>query len=152
MALTDINAYLPLPHGIATSGQPTAEQFAEIRAAGYDAVINLAMPTSENWLADEAEVVAANDMDYVSLPVVWDYPSLADAEQLFEALNRYRGSDRPIWVHCALNLRVSALMYLYHRIYTEMSDLEATQYLNHVWRPNSVWQNYMEAVIELYGE
>ncbi len=150
MALTDINAYLSLPQGIATSGQPTVEQFAEIKAAGYEIVINLAMPTSENWLADEVEVVTGLGMEYVPLPVVWDYPSLGDAEQFFEVLTEAR--DRQVWVHCALNMRVSAMMYLYHRIYREMRDLEATQYLNQIWVPNDVWQNFMDAVIELYGE
>lgn len=150
MALTDINAYMLLPQGIATSGQPTVEQFAEIKAAGYEGVINLAMPTSENWLADEAEVVAGLGMEYAPLPVLWDYPSLGDAEQFFELMMQYR--DRPVWVHCALNMRVSAMMYLYHRIHRDMRDLEATQYLNKVWIPNGVWQNFMDAVIELYGE
>ena len=152
MALSDITAYLPLPHGITTSGQPTAEQFAEIRAEGYETVVNLAMPTSENWLPNEAEIVTAQGMDYVPLPVVWDYPSLADAEQLFEVLNEARSRNRPVWIHCALNMRVSAMMYLYHRLYREMSDREAAVYLNKIWQPNPVWQNYMDAVIELYGE
>ncbi len=150
MALTDINAYLLLPQGIATSGQPTVEQFGEIKAAGYEVVVNLAMPTSENWLTNEAEVVAGLAMEYVSLPVGWDYPGLGDAEQFFEVMAKHR--DRPIWVHCALNMRVSAMMYLYHRIYGEMRDLEATQYLNKIWIPNEVWQNFIDAVIELYGE
>lgn len=150
MALTDINAYLSLPQGIATSGQPTVEQFAEIKAAGYGVVVNLAMPTSENWLADESAVVAGLGMDYVALPVVWDYPSLGDAEQFFEVLTRY--FDSQVWVHCACNMRVSAMMYLYHRIYRDMRDIEATQYLNRIWVPNDVWQNFIDAVIELYGE
>lgn len=150
MALTDINAYLLLPQGIATSGQPTADQFAEIQAAGYEVVVNLAMPTSENWLANEAEVVESLGMTYVPLPVVWDYPSLGDAEQFFELLTN--NQERQVWVHCALNMRVSAMMYLYHRIHRDMRDLEATQYLNKIWIPNATWQNFLDAVIELYGE
>ncbi len=150
MALTDISAYLALPQEIATSGQPTVEQFAEIKAAGYDVVVNLAMETSSNWLPNEAEVVAAQGMDYVHLPVEWEYPTLGDAEQFFEVLQG--GGDRKFWIHCALNMRVSAMMYLYHRIYRSMKDLEATQYLNRIWVPNEVWQNFMDAVIELYGE
>ncbi len=150
MALTDITAYLSLPQEIATSGQPTVEQFADIQAAGYEVVVNLAMPTSENWLPNEAELVKAEGMDYVPLPVLWDYPALGDAEQFFELLMHHR--DRKVWVHCALNMRVSAMMYLYHRLYCDMRDLEATQYLNKIWIPNGVWQNFMDAVMELYGE
>jgi protein tyrosine phosphatase (PTP) superfamily phosphohydrolase (DUF442 family) len=150
MSLTAITAYLPLPQGIATSGQPTEAQFAEIKAAGYDLVINLAMPSSENWLENEAEILAALGLDYVPLPVQWDYPTLGDAEQFFEQLTQQ--SERKIWVHCALNMRVSAMMYLYHRIYQAMPEREASQYLNRIWIPNGVWQNFIDAVIELYGE
>ncbi len=36
-----------------TGGQPTESQFQAIRAAGFEAVINLALPTSDHALANE---------------------------------------------------------------------------------------------------
>lgn len=150
MALTDINAYLPLPQGIATSGQPTVEQFAEIKAAGYGIVINLAMPTSENWLENEAAIVTALGMDYHPLPVQWDYPTLSDAEQLFEVLAQQHKNQ--VWVHCALNMRVSAMLYLYNRLHRAMDEKEALGYLQQIWTPNATWQRFIDAVVELYGD
>lgn len=150
MALSDIPAYLPLPQGIATSGQPSPEQLAEIQAAGYGQVINLAMPTSENWLENEAALVTGLGMDYLAIPVVWEYPTLDDLERLWDALEQ-RG-QRPTWVHCALNLRVSAMLYLYHRLRLGMAEAEARSYLDQIWTPNGVWQRFIEAAIALYDD
>ncbi|MEC8347264.1 MAG: hypothetical protein VXZ70_04475, partial [Pseudomonadota bacterium] len=43
-AVSSIYRYHPLPENLGSSGQPNAEQFAAIRAEGFDVVINLAMP------------------------------------------------------------------------------------------------------------
>jgi hypothetical protein len=45
--LAGILHFLPISARIGTAGQPTAAQFALIREAGYDVVINLALPTSD---------------------------------------------------------------------------------------------------------
>jgi protein tyrosine phosphatase (PTP) superfamily phosphohydrolase (DUF442 family) len=146
-ALNEICHYLPICDRIATSGQPQREQFAAIQAAGYEVIVNLAMPNSSNWLADERDVVAALGLEYVPIPVVWEYPTLDDLEQVFEVLGRHRKT----WVHCALNMRVSAMLYLYNRIQLGMADAEATAYLIKIWTPNDVWQTFMDAAIELYA-
>ena len=57
-ALSSIYNYHALPENLGSSGQPTGEQFATIRAAGYEVVINLAMPDSENAIADEGRMVS----------------------------------------------------------------------------------------------
>ncbi len=150
MALDEICNYYQVFTRIASSGQPTREQFSEIQASGYAVVVNLAMPSSTNWMADERDVVAELGMEYVPIPVVWEYPTLDDFEQLAEVLEQNR--ERQVWVHCALNMRVSAMIYLYNRLRLGMKDLEATQHLNQIWVPNETWQNFMDATIELYGE
>ena len=38
--------YYKVSENIATSGQPTEQQFSEIAESGYTVVINLALPTS----------------------------------------------------------------------------------------------------------
>lgn len=146
-ALTEICHYLPLGDRIATSGQPSREQFASIQSAGYEIVVNLAMPSSSQWLADEQDIVVGLGLEYVPIPVVWEYPTLDDLEQVFEVLGR----DRKTWVHCALNMRVSAMLYLYHRLQLGMSDAEATAYLAQIWTPNETWQRFIDAAIELYA-
>ena len=46
--LTDIYSYLLISDCLVTAGQPTEKQFGEISRAGFDVIINLAMPTSTN--------------------------------------------------------------------------------------------------------
>ena len=59
--------YLNISDTLATAGQPVRQQFRDIKAAGYDLVINLAMPDSPNALPDEAELVAAHGMEYIHI-------------------------------------------------------------------------------------
>jgi protein tyrosine phosphatase (PTP) superfamily phosphohydrolase (DUF442 family) len=142
MALTDICNYLQLSDQIATSGQPTAEQFVQIRAAGYEIVVNMAMPASKTWMPEESQLVVAQGMTYQHIPVVWENPTADNLITLFETLDR--NTYRQVWVHCALNMRVSAMMYLYHRLQLGMDEAQAQSYLSQIWQPNEVWQHFIE--------
>lgn len=51
--------FIQLTESIGTAGQPTAEQIADIAAAGYVAVVNLAVPDSHNAVANEGSLVTA---------------------------------------------------------------------------------------------
>ena len=112
--LNDIYNYLPISEHLATAGQPTAEQFATIRQAGFDLVVNLALPTSSNALPDERSVVEACGMTYSPIPVIWEHPTAADFEQFQATLASH--PDQKIFVHCAMNMRVSAFVYLHQRL------------------------------------
>lgn len=80
-SIEDIYNFLKLSDAIATSGQPTEEQFLAIRESGYQIVVNLALPESPNALPDEKQVVEAQGMQYKNIPVVWDNPTLEDVAQ-----------------------------------------------------------------------
>ena len=45
--VTKIYNYVPINDQIASSGQPSPEQFSAIKEAGYDVVINLALASSD---------------------------------------------------------------------------------------------------------
>jgi protein tyrosine phosphatase (PTP) superfamily phosphohydrolase (DUF442 family) len=79
--IAEIYNFLQISDGIATSGQPTAEQFASIKQAGYELVINLALPTSSNALPNEKEIVESQGMQYVHIPVIWENPTLEDVNK-----------------------------------------------------------------------
>ncbi|MDJ0674379.1 MAG: sulfur transferase domain-containing protein, partial [Calothrix sp. MO_167.B42] len=72
--LANIYNYLKISDKIATSGQPDKEDFAMIKRAGYQLIINLAMSDSPDALLDEKEIVEAAGMEYIHIPVVWDNP------------------------------------------------------------------------------
>ncbi|MCD6051762.1 MAG: hypothetical protein K0Q55_3171, partial [Verrucomicrobia bacterium] len=60
--LEHIRAYLRVDENLATSGMPLPEQFTDIAQAGFKTVINLALPTSDNALANEGELVTRAGM------------------------------------------------------------------------------------------
>lgn len=146
--IEDIYNYLKISNSIATSGQPTKEQFPVIKEFGYETVVNLALPTSTNALPDEKQIVKSLDMQYIHIPVVWESPKIGDLEQFFNAMSKNK--NQKIFVHCAANMRVSAFIYLYRRLHEGMTDEEAKQDLYQIWKPNETWQQFIEQVIEHY--
>lgn len=134
---------------IGTAGQPTGEQFAAIQTAGYQVVINLALPTSTNALPDEAQRVQALGMTYVHIPVIWEAPTLEDLEAFFAAMARYR--EQEVLVHCALNMRVSVFVFLYRVICLGVAYDEASEALHRIWQPDEVWGHLISQALARYG-
>ncbi len=149
MVLTDILNFRQICELVGTGGQPMAEQFSDIEAAGYKVVVNLAMPDSTNALPNEAELVREQGMEYVHIPVVWEDPRDVDLDRFFEVMARYR--DQKVFVHCALNWRVSSFVYLY-RVIQQGAPMEvAGESLLKIWKPNPIWQQFIERSLARYG-
>lgn len=146
--IEEIYNFLNLSDSIATSGQPTEEQFSAIKDSGYQVVVNLALPESPNALPDEKKVVEAQGMQYVNIPVIWDNPTIEDVARFFSVMSA--NADKNIFVHCAANMRVSAFMYLYRRLHEGMSEEDARKDLHQIWEPNEIWQKFIEQVVEQY--
>ena len=140
--------FVQINNRIATSGQPTVEEFSDIKNAGYDLVINLAVPSSKNALPNEKEIVESFEMQYVHIPVIWENPTLEDIQQFFDVMNH--NAEKNAFVHCAMNMRVSAFMYLYQRIYQHKDDQEAKANLTKIWTPNETWQNFIEYTLKRF--
>ncbi len=145
--LEEIYNYLQISDAIATSGQPTVEQFDAIEQAGYQVVVNLALPDSPNAYKNEKEIIEARGMEYVHIPVIWDNPTLENVHSFFEAMNA--NQDKKVFVHCAANMRVSAFIYLYRRICLGASEEVAKIALNKLWEPNEVWQKLINQVLSV---
>ncbi len=175
--IEQIYNYLKLSDSVATGGQPTEAQFSLIKEAGYQVVVNLARPDSPKALPNEQTIVESLGMRYVPIPVDWENPTLenvarffslmeaicadapnvatADARRLANASlslsqQRFAIATQPVFVHCAANMRVSALMYLYRLIYEGISDEQAKSDLQKIWTPNDTWQAFIQQVIEHY--
>lgn len=141
-SLASIRQFLPISEQLATAGQPTEAQFAVIAEAGYEVVINLALPTSDHALAHEPALVKSLGLTYIAIPVLWEQPTQADLERFFAAIAAHR--SQKILVHCAANMRVSAFVYLYRRLQLGVSEAEAQQDLHRIWQPNPIWQQFIE--------
>lgn len=137
--------YLAVSERVGTGGQPTPEQFVELQAAGYEVVINLAMPTSTGALPDEKRLVLAQGMGYEHIPVVWESPTMRDLERFFDVMDRHR--DKKVFVHCALNYRVSAFIFLYRVLRLGESPEAARAAMAKIWTPNETWQRFIDQAL-----
>ncbi len=129
---------------LATSGQPRAQEFKLIHKSGYQTVINLAPSNSSNAVTSEREIVINLGMKYINIPVIWEHPTIEDFSGFCQAMET---SKEPIFVHCAMNMRVSAFVYLYRRLVLDVSESEAYSSLISVWQPNPNWQKFIESAI-----
>ena len=139
--LTVINNYHEFDEGLATAGQPTAEQFALIREAGFEIVNNLAQNNSPGALPDEAEVINGEKMQYLHIPVDFREPQMDNLEDFFVAMNEHENKKR--FVHCACNWRVSAFMFLYRTKVLGLDRTQAKRDLYSVWTPDAVWSDFI---------
>ncbi len=148
--LEKIDNFLQISDKIATSGQPTAEQFIAIQQSGYRLIVNLALATSNNALLDEKQIVESQGMEYVHIPVLWENPTIEDVTEFFSIMEA--NPDNKVFVHCAANKRVSAFIYLYRRLYTAINEQEAKQDLHKIWVPNEIWNKFIQEVIKTHNE
>ena len=127
-----------------TSGQLSEQDVLGLPELGIQVVINLALPSSPNALAGEAELVTGLGLAYVQIPVVWEQP---EVEQYFQFAGVLRAfSGRRVWVHCAMNMRVSAFIHLYRRLELGESEDEASFPMREIWEPDETWQRFLRAV------
>jgi protein tyrosine phosphatase (PTP) superfamily phosphohydrolase (DUF442 family) len=143
--LSDIYNFLAISDDLGTAGQPTAEQLAAIKAAGYDVVINLALGTTPRDLPNEAGLVTGYGMDYIHIPVIFDQPTEADMRRFFDAMDENR--DKKRFVHCIANMRVSAFVFLYRVLRQGMAPDAARAMMHQIWEPNPVWQRFIDAAL-----
>jgi protein tyrosine phosphatase (PTP) superfamily phosphohydrolase (DUF442 family) len=144
MALTDIYNFFPISETLGTAGQPTEAQMGDISAAGYKAVVNLALPASDNALKDEAATVRVLGMDYHNIPVVWEAPKLSDFEQFVPLMDSLVGQK--VFVHCVANYRVSMFVALYAEKRWGWTRAQADAHIRRMWEPDEVWAKFIESV------
>ncbi len=118
---------------LTTSGLVSAEQLATLERDGYAAVINLLPDNNERAVHDEADIVADQGLDYVSIPVDFAAPTHADLERFCEAMDGLEG--RKVHVHCAANYRVSAFYSLYALRQGRCTVEQADALVRDVWDP-----------------
>ena len=147
--MEEIPSFLAVSDRLGTAGQPGPAQFATIRAAGYEVVINLAMPSSTNALPNEADLVREQGLEYVHIPVVWEAPTLEDLARFLAAMEHYQ--ERKLLVHCAMNMRVSCFVLLYRVLRQGVPLEEATETMHRIWEPDQVWQEFVERSLAHYG-
>ncbi|BBP00661.1 protein tyrosine phosphatase family protein [Sulfuriferula nivalis] len=146
-ALSGIYKIRAIDESLCTSGQPTVAQLQEIAAAGFKAVINLALHDDPRYsLPDEAGTVRSLGMGYVHIPVQFSAPTKNDLAEFFAAMKAHEGQE--VWVHCAANIRVSVFLGLYRIIEQRWERDVAFAQLSEVWEPDQVWSAFIESALE----
>ena len=140
--MSDILNYIKINELISTSGQPTPEQFKQIAQEGFDVVINLALHNASNAIENEDIIVTDLNMAYFHIPVNFENPKASDLKLFINTLQAL-GANK-VWVHCALNYRVSAFMYVYHKyvLKTPFDDIDLSMFEQ--WGPDSKWQELIK--------
>ena len=140
--LSEIYSFRSIGDKLGTAGQPTESQFSAIHEAGFEAVINLALPTSDNALPHEGSIVTGLGMSYVHIPVDFNAPAPRDFRAFCQVMEVFDG--RRVFVHCAANMRVSTFVFLYRVLYRRVAASEAESDLHAIWHPNEVWSRFIQ--------
>lgn len=137
-----IDNYFQYNKKLASAAQPTADQLADLKDQGWQAVVNLSPASTKNVLAGEAAQVEALGMDYVHFPV--DCSSLRPVHyHTFRGILQGLG-DRRVFVHCGGNIKSSNLIHLYQVLELGIPETESLAQLKSIQNPEAKWFAYFE--------
>lgn len=140
--LSEIFNFLSVSDGLGTAGQPTVEQLATIKEAGFEVVINLATGTTPRDLGNEAELLAGLGLDYIHIPVIWEQPTAENLAQFFRSMDE--NQHKKCFAHCIANMRVSAFVFLYRVLTQGVAVEDARSTMNTIWKPSEIWQTFID--------
>ena len=141
--MNDVINFFQITDTIGTGGQPSVSQLYDIAQNGYDVVINLATHNSENAIENEGSIVASLGMTYIHIPVPFEAPTPEHLRKFFGFMNGL--SEEKVFVHCAVNARVSAFVFKYVTMQRKRQAEKATTPLLAQWLPqmNLIWKNFL---------
>ena len=141
--MNDVINFFQITDTIGTGGQPSVSQLYDIAQNGYDVVINLATHNSENAIENEGSIVASLGMTYIHIPVPFEAPTPEHLRKFFGFMNEL--SEEKVFVHCAVNARVSAFVFKYLTMERKMQAEKATTPILAQWLPqmNLIWKNFL---------
>jgi uncharacterized protein (TIGR01244 family) len=127
----DIRGWQRLGDEVTTSGKLSPDDPARLAEVGVRHVINLALDSHEDALANEAALLAAEGIGYTHIPIPFDTPEEAHYSAFKSAMDHVQG---PVHVHCIMNWRVSGLFYRLHRE-QGMAEDTARALMQQQWDP-----------------
>jgi len=128
---------------LVTSGQPSANALADLKALGFEAVIYLAPPTVSDAVHDEQLIVTQQGLTFINIPIKFDNPSEADFE-IFSSILQGLGNRKTL-IHCQVNLRASSMVFLYRVIVLKEDPRLAYEAVSGVWVPDGPWRRLIES-------
>ena len=98
--IESIRIFVQLTPNIGSAGQLTADQFQAIFEAGYQQVINLAMPDHPDSIDNEGQLVTSLNMSYYHIPVPFAAPRAHHVREFCALMEALEGSR--VFVHCVI--------------------------------------------------
>ena len=132
-----------------TSGQPSAAALATLQANGFQAVINLSPPTVPNAVRDEGAILEHQGIAYINIPIDFDNPTQADFETFIGSMAAM--GNRKVLVHCQVNMRASAFVFLYRVIVSKERPEKAYEAVTKVWSPSGRWKQLLLTQLRTHG-
>ena len=130
----DIRGWQRLSDAVTTSGRIEEADVSRLAEIGVKQVVNLALDSHPEALADEAGQFAAQGIAYTHIPVPFDAPDEAHFAAFRAAVEQ---GPQPVHVHCIMNWRVSAFFYRLHRDQQGMPEAEARALMAQQWVPDA---------------
>jgi len=133
--------YTPL---LSSGAQPTEGEITQLKADGFEAIINISPSSARNALLNEAVLVERANMDYVHFPV--DCSLLRPIHyQTFKGII-YGFKGRRIFVHCGGNIKSSNLLHMYDVLENKIDETESLKTLHKIQIPEEKWFNYFKTM------
>ena len=98
-----IRNFLQISADFCTGGQPRPEHFAQLKAQGVKAVLNLRTP-GEHRAEEEQQAVIAAGLKYFNIPVVYTTPRPEQVDEFLRITDE--AANRPMFIHCTAAIRV----------------------------------------------
>lgn len=146
MAVETIRNFLPVSDDLGSAGQPTEDELRALAAAGYRAVVNLGLLDPRYCLADEAGIVRSLGLSYHHIPVPFEAPDVEHFRIFVAVMDDEKAADSgvKVFVHCAVNYRVSSFLSVYGELRLGWSREYADAHARAVWPLNDVWADFLE--------
>jgi protein tyrosine phosphatase (PTP) superfamily phosphohydrolase (DUF442 family) len=140
--MDEIINFLKINDNIYTAGQPEESEFPQLESLNIKTVINLALPTTEGAIKNEAEIVTLMGITYIQIPVEFKGPQLSELKKFYKAMELCL--NEPVFIHCMLNMRVSVFMYLYRINILRESLNDAWNDVLKIWVPDQIWTLFIK--------
>jgi protein tyrosine phosphatase (PTP) superfamily phosphohydrolase (DUF442 family) len=135
---------------LSCSGQPTEEQLKQLADDKYMVIVNLGLLNTKYSLPHEDELVESLGMDYHHIPVLFDNPQISELADFINYMDGHSG--KKTIVHCAANYRASVFTGLYLFAAAKLDEKEMQEFIEDVWQPDAVWQQFLEEGLEYIKE
>ena len=93
-------------------------------------------------LPKEDKIVSKNGMMYIHIPITWKKPEKKRLELFLVLLETLEKKNKKVFIHCIMNYRVSAFIYLYKKTVLKQKDAKLIGPEDFV--PNKTWKKLME--------